>query len=82
MAGNLSAAGKGLAPAQGMSWALGRSNVCHFTSACAPFLLDPNSSQGIFKSVFPLADQPISTLAMKHVDFREDVPITSEQKAK
>lgn len=50
--------------------------------ACAAFLLDPNSSEGFLKSIFPLADQPISTLAMKGVHFREAVPIPSDQKAK
>lgn len=86
--GNLSAAGTGSPPAQGMSWALGRSNICYLisalslSSACAPFLLDPNSSEGFLKSIFPLADEPISALAMKGVHFRGACPVTSDQKAK
>jgi len=43
---------------------------------------EPNCFECFLKFVFPLADEPGSTLAIKRMHFKEAVSITSDQNAK
>lgn len=60
--------------------------ICKVKASAVPLSFpcrpEPNCLEGFLKFVFPLANEPISTLLIKCIYFREAVSITSDQNAK